>query len=127
MQPLQQPPPVGLQLQPVAPVVERGDAPERGRVRRDLRTVPGRAGGVVALDRLRGDRTRSSSRPLRSSASTVLAKLDAAGSPAMAATSSSCSAMAWPKAGGKRSGRMRPKGGAPKGVAQLSSGGFSRV
>jgi len=73
------------------------------------------------------DRTRSSSRPLRSSVSTVLAKLGTAGSPAMAATSSSCSAMAWPRAGGKCSGRMRSKGGTPKGVVQLSSRGFSRV
>src|SRR3982751_6299853 len=69
--------------------------------------------------------TCRSSRPLRSSASTVLAKSGASPDAAIAAISAACSAMPRSKAGGKCSGRIRSKGGSSNGVFQASKNGFS--
>ena len=68
--------------------------------------------------------TRASARPERSSASMVLAKLGGSGSVAMAAISARFPSIAARIAGAKCSGRMRSKGGRPKGVVQGSSSGF---
>ena len=68
--------------------------------------------------------TRSRVRPARWKASTVLAKVGSAGSPAMAAISARCSAVARSKAGRKWSGVTRSNGGSPNGVAQSSSSGL---
>src|SRR5918997_542162 len=57
----------------------------------------------------------------------VLAKLGASSAPAKASTSARCAAMPRSKAGGKCSGRMRSKGGTPKGVVQVSKKGFTAI
>ena len=69
--------------------------------------------------------TRSSAAPANSSASTVLAKLGAAGFAAMASTSALPAVMAASKAGFQCSGRIRSKRGAPNGRVDGCSKGFS--
>src|SRR6516162_6726727 len=83
---------------------------------------------VLLESRLKNTRlTRSSQRPLRSSASIVLVKVGAAAEPVMAVISALCSAIALSKAGGKCSGLMQSNGGKPNGVVQVSNNGLSVI
>jgi hypothetical protein len=125
----------GVKPERFAFAVERGDAGIERAVEIERVAVAGEQRRDLALDGLSLPllstkntlETRSSARPLRSSATMVLSKLGAAGSAAMVSISARWAASARSKAGRKCSGRIASNGGRPKAPVQLASSGFWRA